>query len=256
MEIILKENWEHARYCEYEMILFTSLYGAIVAGALIFMSRIDFDERINLSLAFFLSFFLLIFSILGFMVAISQTLGHKNHILNVLMILDYWNMTGFFKDPKKPFHLKRSYRYFYEITIAFFVALSIFYVSEILNPIEEPNKLFILIPILIGVFIFVCCFIEKVLYRCYWEEHILKRNLLIEALRKSTGGQYYCPNWDELFENEDPIFWNKVDPNNLRSKNQSLWRCKRCFWISRNKWYIVIIIALHVIFVAFKMLYR
>ncbi|KYK34620.1 MAG: hypothetical protein AYK18_13895 [Theionarchaea archaeon DG-70] len=82
---------------------------------------------LNLGLLSLLCLFLLILSVLGFRVVISQSLGHHNYIINVLMILECWGKTGFFKNPKKPFFLKRSCRKFYEATIAFFFTLFVFF---------------------------------------------------------------------------------------------------------------------------------
>lgn len=167
------------------MILFTSLYSAIVAGALVFMSKINYDQSMSLVLALLVSVFLLILSVLGFQMVISQSLGHLDYIINVLMILGHWGKTGFFKGLEKPFFLKRSYRYFFEITTAFFIMLSLFYVILlILNPTKKQYGFSILLLLLLSfvlVFISAFWFIEEVLYsslhaRDRWERKLKFRS--------------------------------------------------------------------------------
>lgn len=185
------------------MILFTSVYSAIVAGALVFMSQIDYSQQINLGIALLLSIFLLAFSWLGFKVVISQSLGHLNYILNVLMILDQMNEIEFYKDPKKPFFLKRAYRNFYEYIIGFFVVLSLFYVFQIFNLAKQPRDILfsaVLVILLIAVPFIVFYFIENVLYRCKWQSYAWKRKDLIKDLR--NGKKHYKPDWDTQLESE------------------------------------------------------
>ena len=222
---ILRENWEHARYCEYEMLWFTNIYAAIVAGALVFMSRIYYTQTPRVALALLISIFLLIFSVLGFRVVIALSLGHQSYIINVLMILDYWNKTGFYKDPKKPFFFKRSYRNFYEVTIALFTALSLFYALQICAP---GMSIYGYLALSIAMLIIVFLFIEKVLYRCCWRKYSEKRYLLIKALRKSKGG-FYRHNWDDQLENEDSDLWKKIGQK--PESTRSLLRCRIFSWI-------------------------
>jgi hypothetical protein len=64
-----------------------------------------------------------------FMMVIALSLGHKNRTMNILIILDYWKKTGFFKDSRKPFHFKVVFLLYFEITIAFFAVLSLYFAS-------------------------------------------------------------------------------------------------------------------------------
>lgn len=209
LEIILKEHWEHARFCEYEMILFTSIYGAIVAGALVFMSRIDLEESINFALASLLSLFLLVLSGLGFRVVVSQSLGHHNYVLNVLMILDCWNKTRFYKNPKKPCFLKESCRQFYEITIAFFVTLFFFYVFYAFEGKAPDTVSFKQVLVFFVIFLLLFISIGK-LYRWKWGMYATKRRLFMAALRKSKGEFCKYDNWDEDLENENSDLWKDI----------------------------------------------
>lgn len=186
-----------------------------MAGALIFMSKIDYDQPMNLLLALSVSLFLLILSVLGFGVVISQSLGFQNYIMNVLMILNYWKKTGFYKDPKKPFFLKRSYRYFYEITIWFFMAFSLFFAYQFLSQNLDPTGLLykVLISIPFRAFLIILLMaapflIEMVLYRRRWKKYSMKRLLLIKALRNGIG--LYQPDWDKQFEEKDSNLWKKI----------------------------------------------
>ncbi|KYK37645.1 MAG: hypothetical protein AYK18_09365 [Theionarchaea archaeon DG-70] len=209
LETILKEHWEHARFCEYEMILFTSIYGAIVAGALVFMSRMDYKEPINFALASLLSLFLLGLSALGFGVVISQSLGHHNYILNVLMILDCWKKTRFYKNPKKPCFLKKSCRQFYEITIAFFGILFVYYAFFPSDGKIPDTVSFGQVLLLIVIFLSLFASIEK-LYQWKWEIYSIKRRLFMAALRKSKGEFCKYDNWDEQLENKNSQLWKDI----------------------------------------------
>ena len=185
------------------------------------MAKMDYSQPINFILSLLLSIFLTILSVLGFRVVISQSLGHMNYILNVLMILDFWKKTCFYKDPIKPFFLKNSYRNFFEITIGFFVVLSLFYTYRILNFTEqscEHSIPLLLLIVLIVVFAFVFMFIEKVLYRLKWQVYTEKRKSLIRALRRSKGG--FCqPDWDEQLEDKNSDLWKKIKETNERNSS-------------------------------------
>ncbi len=223
--------------------MFTSVYSAIVAGALVFMSQIDYSQQINLGIALLLSIFLLAFSWLGFKVVISQSLGHLNYILNVLMILDRWNKTGFYKDPKKPFFLKRAYRNFYEYIIGFFAVLSLFYIFQIFNLTKQRRDILfspLLMILFIAVPFIVFYFIENVLYRCKWKKYTEKRKLLIKALRKSKK-RLFQPDWDEQFEDMESELWEKIKDEitseELQSLEERLLRCEilSCIYTEINK---------------------
>jgi hypothetical protein len=198
---ILREHWEHSRYCEYELLWFTNIYAIVVAAVLAFMSRLPptSDPAV---LPFFLSLFALIFSVFGFMIAISQSLGHKNHLMNVLVILNYWEKTGFHKDPEKPFHFKTVYIWFYAAAIIFFAVLSGFNLRLILLEL-----------IILGIMVFIVIFI---FYLSICRKEFKKRNVFLKTLRK-TKESIYHPDWDHWFEDKE--IWREIKK---QAKNKNM----------------------------------
>ena len=165
---------------------------------------------LNLGLLSLLCLFLLILSVLGFRVVISQSLGHHNYIINVLMILECWGKTGFFKNTKKPFFLKRSCRKFYEATIAFFFTLFVFFAFYAIKGKVPDTITFIQGIFFIVVFSFIYFFIEHVLYKYKWSRYSMGRRLLIEAIRKGEK-KFYRPDWDLQLEDEGSDLWKEIN---------------------------------------------
>lgn len=176
------------------------------------MSQMDFGNILNYGLALTLSIFVFIFSILGFFMVIALSLGHKNYIMNILVILEFCNKTGFYKDPQKPFHFKIVYRWFYEITISFFAALSFFFASRVWPTISE-KVLSVLYRVwripssygdaVLSILAFaLTIFVFKLYYLICLGKHFKKRNEFIAALQRSKGGIYRL-DWDTLIGNPD-----------------------------------------------------
>ena len=176
------------------------------------MSQMDFSNSLNYGLALTLSTFVFIFSMLGFFMVIALSLGHKNYIMNILVILEFWNKTGFYKDPQKPFHFKIVYRWLYEITISFFAALSFFFASRIWPTISEkvlsllyrvwriPSSLDDAILFFLVFAIFTTGI--KLYYLICLRKHFRNRDEFIAALQRSKGGIYRL-DWDKLIGNPD-----------------------------------------------------
>jgi hypothetical protein len=74
-----EQSWLHARHKESERLWFTNIYAVIVAWVLAYISSTNFDA-VNY---FYLSVFLLIFSVLGIFFSIKIDAGYRNHMNNI-----------------------------------------------------------------------------------------------------------------------------------------------------------------------------
>lgn len=181
----------------------------VVGAILAFMSQMDFEKQIYRGIAVSLCTFILIFSILGFLMVIALSLGHKNYIMNILVILNYWNKTGFYKDPEKPFHFKVVYRWLYEATIAFFAALTSLFVLLCLEPPATDLELSYEHAILfVGVF-FAVLAIMKGLYKLKWEKAFTDRDKFIRALQECKRS-VYREDWDQWLSKKKSGFWKEI----------------------------------------------
>ena len=123
-----------------------------------------------------------------------MTLGYLHHITDIVMIYYYWDKMEFYRHPKKPIRFGNVHRWFYEITIALFSVLSLFYLSQA----WEPLAVFHEHPIwFIGVSIFIFVHIEGI-YQLIWKKYFEKCMLFIRALRNDTEGRYR--DWDKWFK--------------------------------------------------------
>lgn len=137
MEAILRQNWEHSRHCENQLLWFTNIFAAIMAAILVFMGQIGFSDQINLIPILLLVFFGLILSVVGFFIVIAFSLGHQNYIMNVVVILLCWKKSIFYRDWEKGVHYKEWHRYFFEIIFALFAVLLIFCILGSLLSLEK-----------------------------------------------------------------------------------------------------------------------
>lgn len=186
LETIFTEHWNHARHCENERLWFTNIYAAIVAAILVFMGEADFGPILALTL------FGLILSVLGFMVVITLSLGYAHHETDIIMIFYYWDKMEFYRHPKKPFFFFNMQRYFYEITIALFAVLFLFYAFQSWTSLAVfPEHL--VWPILV----FAIAFVIEGLYRLKWNQYFSECWRFDEALREDTERRYR-QEWDKL----------------------------------------------------------
>lgn len=203
LKATLRQHWEHSRHCEIQILWFTNIYAVVVAAILVFISETSGDST-TLVPIFLLALFGLILSIIGFLIMVALTLGHLNHKMNVFIILYYWDKMEFYSDPEKPVHYKTAHRWFFEITIALFSALSLlFCASEDWTSPEVPYEQKAL---LIVAFIIIFVVIE-ILYRMTWRNHTRDRIRFREALKSDTEG-YYRKDWDEWFKK--PGRWKEL----------------------------------------------
>lgn len=180
------------------MLWFTNIYAIVVAGVLAFMSQNHGQLPISVSnsnLFILLSAFLLSFSVLGFMVVMSQSLGFKNHIMNVLVIMNCWQITGFQKDPEKPIHFKKVYELFYRTAILIFTAFLAFYLFKNLACVI--------------VLAFISIIVVEAAYRCICKSEFEKRDDFIKALRMIQGNVFQ-QNWDEQFGDKTSELWKNI----------------------------------------------
>lgn len=102
----------------------------MVAAILVFLGQTDSTQQIGIGPTFLLVAFGLILSIIGLLVIITLSLGYEHYITDITMILYCWDKMEFYRHPSKPVHFKTVYRWFFEITIALFAALLLYYVSQ------------------------------------------------------------------------------------------------------------------------------
>ena len=87
----LIQNWLHCRHLENERLNFTSIYSIIVAGALALLGEVDFRSHSCLLV------FLLVLSILGFLLCLKIDLEFNHHMQRINIIMDelhLWNYLG------------------------------------------------------------------------------------------------------------------------------------------------------------------
>ncbi len=229
LKAILRQHWEHSRHCEIQMLWFTSIYAAVVAGILAFIAETYKNNSTDLGPTPLLAFFGLILSLVGFLITVALTLGHHDHKMNVSAILYYWDKMEFFVFPKKPFRYKTAHRWFFEITISLFAVLSLFYAPKSWNflAIFQEQRFLVITAIIILVFI-------EVLYQWRWEKYSIERFLFRKALLKDKKGKYRN-NWDYWFE--QPEFWKKITKDALANgiiEDEKPWIC-RTFRKTRRK---------------------
>ena len=152
---------------------------------------------------FLLILFVLILSVLGFLMVTALSLGHMNYIMNITVILYHSDRMEFYEDPKKPVHFKTLCRYFYEFTIALFTALMLFYGHEIWPALtlfhEHPALLSF---VFAGIFVII-----ELLHRLLWKRYFKDRKHFIEVLQEDTEG-FYRKKWKEWFKKPD--FWRHI----------------------------------------------
>jgi len=195
LETIFKEHWNHARHCENERLWFNNIYAVVVAAILVFIGQAGYNQQTDLGPMLLLALFGLILSVLGFLVVIALTLGYAHHIMDIVMIFYYWDAMEFYRHPKKPVHFMDAHRCFYEITIALFAVLLLFYLSQAWDAIALFHKHWILLI----AFALIFAVIEG-LYRLRWKEHFSKCWRFINALQNDFEAKYR-DNWPEWFRN-------------------------------------------------------
>ncbi|KYK34626.1 MAG: hypothetical protein AYK18_13925 [Theionarchaea archaeon DG-70] len=212
LETIFTEHWKHARHCENERLWFTNIYVAVVAAILVFMRKICCCEQPNSDLTLVLVIFGLVLSVLGFQVMISLSLGYDHHITDIIMIFYYWDRMEFYRHPGKPFLFMSALRYFHEITIVLFAALTLYYGYLA----WERLAVFHNQPVwLIGISLIIFAHVEG-LYRWRWEEYIKDNWRFARALRKDTERRY--EDWDKWFK--DPDFRRKIIEDAKKQKKK------------------------------------
>ena len=198
-----REHWEHSRHCEKEMFWFTNIYVAVVAAILAFMRYSCDGGLTDIVQTLVLLMFGLILSVLGFFIMISLSLGHQNYIMNIVTICYYWNLSEFYANPRKPVYYKTLHRWFFEITIALFVVLFLFYGYWGLTSSTPSTRSVVA---LIGAFIIIAYAIDK-WYQKTWRKYSKERQDYIWALRNDTEG-IYRKEWKPLFKK--PEFWKEI----------------------------------------------
>lgn len=195
LETIFTEHWKHARHCENERLWFTNVYAVVVAAILYSIAEISKDPETTSVPVLVLALFGLILSVLGFLVVITLTLGHLHHITDIVMIFYRWDKMEFYTHPKKPVYFMNIHRYFYEITIALFLALFLFYIRK--------HWFWLIVALIISVFI-------EVSYRCKWKKYSDECWRLEKALKNDTKGRYR-KDWNTWFRDPDsPNFRNAI----------------------------------------------
>ncbi|KYK37159.1 MAG: hypothetical protein HXS46_18755 [Theionarchaea archaeon] len=152
-----------------------------MAAILVFMGQIGFGEQTNLGPILLLALFGLILSVVGFFIVIALSLGHQNYIMNVVVILCCWGKSEFYRDWKKPVHYKEWHRLFFEITIALFAALSLFYIFLAWFSLEVFVERPIYAAPFIIIWVVIFALIEK-LYRWKWKGEFENRKEVIKRL--------------------------------------------------------------------------
>ncbi|KYK34622.1 MAG: hypothetical protein AYK18_13905 [Theionarchaea archaeon DG-70] len=204
MKAILRQHWEHARHCEIQILWFTSIYAAVVAGILAFIAETYKNNPPDLGSTPLLAFFGFILSVIGFLITVALTFGHHNHKMNVKIILYCWDKMELYVDPKKPVPYKRVHRWFFEFTVALFAVLSLlFYASKDWNSLAAfcEHRGWLIVA-LIGIFFFI-----EILYGVTWRKHSREQKRFIKLLQNDIEG-YYRKNWKVLFRG--PESWREV----------------------------------------------
>ena len=183
LELIFREHWHHARHCENERIQFTSIYAAIVTAILYFIRKADCSYPRDIVPILLLVLFGLVLSIIGFLIVITLSLGYEHHITDIYMIFYRWNKMEFYRHPPKPIYFMNIHRWFYEITIALFAALLLYYGFD--------NWTFLVVSVIIFVHI-------EGFYQLWWKKYIEECWEFEAALRSDTEGRYR-KEWDKWF---------------------------------------------------------
>lgn len=225
LETMYKEYWEHSRHCEKEMFWFTNIYVVVVAAILAFM------RDTNNGLTLVLVSFGLILSVFGLFIVIALTQGHHNYITNIVTTCYRWDVMEFYANPKKAFYYKRVHRWFFEITIVLFAALTLYHGHQIWEPLAVFREHLIW---LIGASVIIWITI-KILYRCEWNAYTWDLRGYRKVLRNDIEG-HYRNDWDTWFRDPKfPEFWEKIvrDARKRGVLEQRKPRICRIFW--RNK---------------------
>lgn len=127
-----------------------------------------------------------ILSVLGFQVMVALSLGYDHHISDIVMIFYYWKKMEFYRHPKKPVLFMSALRYFYEITIALFAALSFYYGYQVWDLLAIFHDRLIL-PFLIFILFLAH---TDLLYRWRWEGYLKDTWRFTRALQNDTEGLY------------------------------------------------------------------
>ena len=155
------------------------------------MSKIDYSVSINRFIAFSLSIFVLILSVLGFMMVIALSLAYEHHIMDAIMVFYYWDKMEFYRHPGRPFIFVSVLRRFYEVTTSIFVVLSLFCAFQDGTSSEVSYVHLIL---LILIFTITLIFIEMV-YRCRWKKYFADNWRFKRTLQNDTTG-FYRQDWN------------------------------------------------------------
>ena len=193
LETIFKENWNHARHCENERLLFTNIYAAVIAAILVFMRKTSCCEQPNSELTLVLISFGLILSVFGFQVMISLSLGYDHHISDVIMVFYRWNKMEFYRHPDKPVYFMNVLRYFYEITITLFASLFLYYGYQA----WEGLVIFHYHPLWLTVVSVIIFGHIEMLYRWKWEPYFKENWRFQRALRNDIERRY--EDWEKWF---------------------------------------------------------
>lgn len=131
LKSVFEQNWLHARHTENERLLITTIFGAIVAGSLTFISERN-SNFFNPSLIP-LSLFLFVLSVFSFLGVIKLTLEFHQHIRFAVRIadktdigkcmgrpLEWYEKTRMKKPPKVPFSFRWIFFILYSVCIGGF----------------------------------------------------------------------------------------------------------------------------------------
>ncbi|MBU7012406.1 MAG: UbiA prenyltransferase family protein [Theionarchaea archaeon] len=195
LESIYREYWEHARQCVNERIWFTNIYAIIVAAILVFLGGKGFSQPADFVSAFLLASFGLIASLVTFLMIIAVSLGYDHYIVDITMILYYWDKMEFYRRPGKPVTFRKVHRWFFEITIALFATLLVYYASQKTAFLGVFNEHWG-VPVLTFFIVFV---IIEVLYQCRWEKYSSQCARFKKALRYDFDGKYR-KEWSKWFK--------------------------------------------------------
>lgn len=215
LEAMYKEHWNHARHCEEQIFWFTNIYAVVVAAIFYFIAETNKSPNTDFGPSLVLVFFGLVLSVIGFFIVVSQSLGHRNYIMNIVTICYYWDVLEFYADPKKPVYYKVTHRWLFEITIALFAVLCIAFGYLALTHNRLSCEYWIL---LIAISVFFSFFIDR-LYQERWRRYSRERGDFISALRNDTEGVYRS-DWNKWFK--DPEFWKEIIENARKEKTLEL----------------------------------
>lgn len=176
---------------------FTNIYAVVVAAILFFLGGVSNEESTSVSSgpAFLLVLFGLILSVLGLLVVLAVSLGYENYLSDVVMVFYVWDKMEFHSHASKPIHFRSMHRYFYEITIALFLVLTMIFSPPVWHPLEVFQQK---VHWQIVGFIVIVLVIE-LLYHCTLGKQFRVRWRFAEALQKDTNGRYR-KEWQKWFK--------------------------------------------------------